>query len=390
VLLVNDYGTPTGGAEILMLRLRTALRERGHDARLFTSDARVGGVAVEADHTCAGTLSGARTMLQAANPWARKELRRVIAEFRPDVVHVELFLTQLSPLILSALEEVPALYHAEWYRAVCPLGTKRLPDGSCCTSEWGVACLANGCVPRRDLLPLLVQRAVWRGNARVFDRVVACSNAVRDRLVEAGIGPVQVLWNGVPERPARPPLEGSPVIAFAGRLTPEKGVGTLVDAFASARARAPDLRLEIYGDGPERAGLEQRVAALGLADAVAFAGHLPTEALERRLDRAWVQVAPSLWQEPFGLVVAEAMMRGTAVIATRVGAHPEFVQDGCSGLLVTPGDARALAQALLLLADRSVAERLGAGGRHFALRHLSHDVFVDGVLKIYSQMLDAC
>ena len=106
VLLVNDYSASVGGAEILMHDLRTALRERGHDARSFCSNAHPGTQQTEADYECLGTTSSFRNYFQTANPSAYLQLRRVLAEFRPDVVHVKMFLTQLSPLILPLLRDV--------------------------------------------------------------------------------------------------------------------------------------------------------------------------------------------------------------------------------------------------------------------------------------------
>src|SRR5688572_7000123 len=100
ILFVNDYATPTGGAEIMTLALRERLRERGHDARLFASCAGAGTTNGAAEYRCFGATTGFRTLLQVANPWAAQELRRALADFQPDVVHVRLFLTQLSPLIL--------------------------------------------------------------------------------------------------------------------------------------------------------------------------------------------------------------------------------------------------------------------------------------------------
>jgi hypothetical protein len=162
VLLVNDYGTPGGGAELQVLALRERLRERGVDARLFASSADEGLGENGADHRCLGTTSALRTPLQVANPSASIRLRRVLREFRPDVVHVRLFLTQLSPLILPLLARVPSIYHASWYRAVCPVGTKMLPDGSPCAVRAGLACHGNGCLPWRNWAPLMGQRFLVR------------------------------------------------------------------------------------------------------------------------------------------------------------------------------------------------------------------------------------
>src|SRR5712692_8465621 len=124
ILFVNDYAVPQGGAEILLLDLRDALRARGHDVRLFASNAGQNGSCSLADYTCRGTTSRFRTLLQSGNPWAAMKLRRVLADFQPDIVQVEMFLTQLSPLILPLLRNVRSIYHVVWYRPICPLGTK--------------------------------------------------------------------------------------------------------------------------------------------------------------------------------------------------------------------------------------------------------------------------
>ena len=93
ILLINDYGTPVGGAEVLTLALRDTLRRQGHDVRLFASSAGSSPDSQAADYVCFGTLSRWRTILQTFNPWAYVRLRRVLQEFRPDVVHVRMFLT---------------------------------------------------------------------------------------------------------------------------------------------------------------------------------------------------------------------------------------------------------------------------------------------------------
>src|SRR5579863_3905719 len=124
VLLISDYATPTGGAELMILALRDALRQRGHDARLLASSARPLNMQSQADYECFGISSPIRGLTQVANPSAYWHLKRILAEFRPDVVHVRLFLSQLSPLILPLLADVPAIYHVAWYRCICPIGTK--------------------------------------------------------------------------------------------------------------------------------------------------------------------------------------------------------------------------------------------------------------------------
>ena len=387
VLLVNDYATPTGGAEIEILSLRDGLRQLGHDARLFSSSAQPGTGSNLADYKCFGTTSRFRTLLQAANPWAYNQLRRALAEFQPDVVHVKMFLTQLSPLILPLLRDVPALYNIAWYRPICPLGTKMLPDGTICQVSAGPVCYHKQCLPLRDWLPLMLQMKLWRRWRSAFNLFVTNSEAVKRRLITEDIKPVEVIWNGVPIRPSRPFLSSPPTVAFAGRLVREKGVDVLVHAFSKVVSQLPEARLILAGEGPEYGYLQKMIANLGLSSSVAMLGHLPHQGMEQQFSKAWVQAVPSRWEEPFGGVSIEAMMRGTAVVASGSGGLAEIVQDGKSGFLVQPGDTEALAKALLLLLkNRELAEQMGRTGHEIAIARFNEASYVGKYVRLYQTL----
>ena len=387
ILVVNDYGTPGGGAEHMSLTLRDGLRQRGHEARLFASTAQHPGLANAADDVCFGSESPLRRVLQVANPFAAWRLRATISEFRPDVVHVRMFLTQLSPLILPQLYGVPSVLHVVNYQAICPVNTKLLPDGSPCGHQAGLPCYRAGCVSMPGVARTFAQQRLWRRWHDAFDAIVANSDWTRRRLVAGGVDVTRTIWNGVPVRPLRPPLTSPPTVAYAGRLVAKKGVDVLVRAMARVAAQLPEARLLIAGDGPERHDLERLVDSLGLAQHVTLLGHRPRAEMETLLARAWVQAAPSRWEEPFGLVAAEAMMRGTAVVATRPGGLSEQVRDNDSGMLVPAGDVEALAGALLrILADRTLAEKMGARGRIIALAHFREDVTLDKFVRLYEEL----
>jgi glycosyltransferase involved in cell wall biosynthesis len=387
ILILNDVAIPLGGAELTTFALRDGLRARGHDVRVFASSAFDDQGPSEADYTCFGTPSGVRKVVRMLNPSAAMRLRQALADFEPDVVHVRMFLTQLSPSILPILRSRPSLYHATWYEAVCPTGHKLLPDGSICTEPAGLACRRNGCLTPPVWAGLMLQRAALRRWWGAFDAVVANGSAVARVLERHGIGPVEVVHNGVRPSPARPPLAEPPLVLYAGRLAPEKGVAVLVRAFAIVAETIPAARLLIAGEGPQRAALEALVAELGLRNAVEFAGRLPRPELEERAGSAWAQAVPSLWAEPFGNVVAEAMARGTAVVASNAGGPAEIVRPGETGLLAAPGDVDGLAAALLeVLGDRALAERLGEAGRTVAAEDLSFDGWLARFETIYERL----
>ncbi len=388
ILLVNDYGVLAGGAERITIDLRDGLRARGHDVRLFASTASPIPLANLADYKCAGTNGPVRSLLQVYNPSAVRRLKGALAEFAPDVVHVRMFLTQLSPRILPSLGGVPALLHVGNHQTVCPLNTKVLPDGSICRQQAGVACRQEGCVSWLGLARTLLQLGTWWRHASVFRLIVANSHALADTLRADGVRVDRVIPNGTREIPPRPPLGSPPTIGFAGRLVAQKGVDVLLRALSLLVVEHREARLVIAGDGPERGALERLAGQLGLAAHVSFCGHLDRAALAARLATSWVQVVPSRSPEPGANVIPEAMMRGTAVVSTRLDGVPEGLRDGATGMLVPAGDPAALATTLgTLLGNRELAERMGASGRSVALGELTTARMIDRFESAYAAML---
>jgi glycosyltransferase involved in cell wall biosynthesis len=388
ILIVNDSSTPSGGAEIMSLTLRDALRERGHEALLFSSRARYGSAPIAADATCFGSVSPVRQILRMANPSAYWQLRKLLRQFRPDVVHVRMMTTQLSSLILPLLRDYPALYHVTWQEAICPTGMKTLPDLSPCQVSAGIACWQNGCVSSLAW-PFIATQYRWLNRWRdVFTRVVPNSHYTAEQLLAAGWPRVEVIWNGVQVVEPRPPLVHPPTIAYAGRLVAEKGVETVLRAFPLLRQSFPSLRLLVVGDGPQRQYLERICQELAISSAVEMTGALPRDQAEQRLKGAWVQLVPTVCQESFASVAAEAQMRGTAVVAARRGSLPEVVIDGETGTIVEPQDPQQLALAIHpYLADRNWAEQVGQAGRARAMREFRLETCVAKFVDLYAQMI---
>jgi glycosyltransferase involved in cell wall biosynthesis len=192
--------------------------------------------------------------------------------------------------------------------------------------------------------------------------------------------PASVVYEGLEDPgPAAPPPGGSPVFGIVARLDPVKGHAALLDAFARASRSLPDARLSVVGraENVNSRELVERAARLGVGDRVTFEGHVPDPADYMR--RCHVGVVASLGSEAVSRAAVEWMAAGRPLVATRVGCLPEYVDDGRTGRLVPPGDAEALAAALVELGgDLLTRERWGAAARARYEDVFSSERFLDG------------
>ncbi len=164
----------------------------------------------------------------------------------------------------------------------------------------------------------------------------------------------------------------------------------LSSSAAGLRDETPGLRVLIAGDGPEKAELERLAVQLGIETHVQFLGHVTRERLEDLFAPAWIQVVPSTWEEPFGLVVAEAQMRGTAAVVSDVGGPTEIIEEGVTGRSFRVGDPESLARILgELIRDPATVDRMGRAGRDRALRYFREDSMVERFIELYGEMTGA-
>jgi glycosyltransferase involved in cell wall biosynthesis len=209
-----------------------------------------------------------------------------------------------------------------------------------------------------------VQVALDNATARLCFAIVAVSEATRRSLLAQGYpARVQTIHNGIEEvEPAEPTrLAPAPAILEVARLAQVKGQAVLLDALTELAASAVLVGRDLEQDGAYAQRLREEAERLGVADRVVFAG--PREDVPALMAGAEIVCLPST-AEGLPLVLLEAMAQGRPVVATAVGGTPELVLDGETGLLVPPGDAGALRDALAaLLADPERARRLGEAGR---------------------------
>ncbi|MDB2245510.1 glycosyltransferase family 4 protein [Halorubrum ezzemoulense] len=340
LVLAGDIESESGGF-YYDRRLRDRLRERGH--------------AVEVVSLPRGSY---RERL-APNLRARRLADR-LSEF--DVV-VEDGLAHPSVLCANRRLDAPsvALVHMIAWRARAAEGVRSSGTGAGERVRAELGRRGVAAIERRFLRG--VDAAVY--NAETTRRDAAGLGGPARSVVAPPAGdrfePV-VSASEIRERARSGPLE----VTFLGNVVPRKGLDTLVEGVARLDRAAVDWRLTVVGDrtiAPEHVErVEGMTAEAGIGDRVRFAGRLDDATVAARLRESHVLAVPSQY-EPFGMVYLEAMGFGCVPLATTAGGASEFVRDGDSGVLVPPGDPRAVSRALRDLDDRDRLAEMGIAAR---------------------------
>jgi glycosyltransferase involved in cell wall biosynthesis len=246
-------------------------------------------------------------------------------------------------------------------------------------------------MPERTPAQQRLQRLAYQ----LAHRIVANSAAAVDRLMEEGVANERIanIANGIDlsrfaAGATNPRLPGSRrVITTVANLRPGKGHDVLLNAAARVARRIPDVQFQIVGDGSERRQLEQQAATLRISAQVSFLGHRGD--VPAILQHSDVFAFPSFMEASPNAVI-EAMAAGLPIVATRVGGIPELIEDGRNGLLVPPGDDRALAAGLLRLIERpQLAARVADAARQTVDARFSFDRMVGEFQELFLHELSA-
>jgi glycosyltransferase involved in cell wall biosynthesis len=318
-------------------------------------------------------------------------MRRVAHETKPDVAHVHNTWFSLTPSVVRALRDadVPVVVTLHNYRLVC-VNALLLRDGRPCTDCVGRSplpgvlrrCYRSSTVASGVVAATLSLNRVRHTWTEHVNRFVAPSEALRDHLAIGGLPRERIVVR--PHAVADPgPRVGVPsmssTVVYAGRISEEKGIAVLLDAWQRRQPRG--LELVVAGDGPCRSELEAR-----RVNGVRFAGWMPPEDLRALLLRARALVFPSVCYEVFPVTIVEALAAGLPVLASGHGAPREVVAEVGEEWLAEPGNATAWAEALTRLTDDAAVDAAGARCREI---YASRYAPVAGLASLERVYLDA-
>jgi glycosyltransferase involved in cell wall biosynthesis len=403
IVVANKFWYRRGGQERVMLDEVAWLESAGHHVAHFSTQhpendgspwsdyfAPYLEIGVHSTLTTPEQVRAVRRMFW--NQEAASRFARLLKDFQPDLIHVHGIHHQISPSILveAKRSSVPIVQTLHDYHPICPAGSFLLGDGKECEPPRCGAvnvmpCALHACVHQSRARSLIAGvELFWRRwvmhYQSLVDAVICPSRYLASR-VAADAFPntaCHILRNAVPDRlPCGEPSAAEEFV-YAGRLSPEKGLPTLLRA-----AERAQVRLVIAGEGPISASL-RRFAPQN----VRFVGRISGEAVDRLLSECRAAVVPSEWAENAPMAVLEPMAMGRPIIATHVGGIPEQVRDGKEGILVRAGDDLELAAALRVLAeDSGLADRMGRAAHERVTALFSPQRHTTGLLDIYRSVL---
>ncbi len=399
ILLAHKFFAITGGAEFFYHEVGRVLSENGHEVAYFSSkDDSVDtpwrgyfpSVASHKEGNLLHKIIGFPRMVY--NTEAKHEMARLIADFKPDIIHAFAIYVELTPSILDAAREagVPVVMSCNDYKHICP-NYKLYHHGKICEDCRGgkfYSAIVNRCCHNSlvysvaSAVELYAHEAMnsYRKNVHTF---LFASEFMARKTEEFWQGKnfkSAILRNPFDAKKHKATSKLGDYALYFGRIIDEKGVDVLLEA----AALAPEIPLVVVGDGPDLASLKQHALDRGLRQ-VKFVGAKWGDELNEILAACRFVVVPSIWHENFPYVILQSFAMGKPVIGSDRGGIPELVSHGERGLIYPAINPAALAEGMRsLMSDDDTTSRMAEAAKQYADAEFNDDKFYANLMQIYN------
>lgn len=385
ILRILSSGYEQGGAENGIVLMQSILKERGHEVKIMASNLRMDLPRID-DFTFTATTKNrvAGVFYRLFNPHSYFLLRKVLKEYKPDIVHIHT-MGEVSPSVLFLLRRIPTVFTVHGPEEFIPsLMMWCLPQSDFVDQSY-----------KKDQLTLVgkfryfyyrfLSTPVYRLGLRNVDVVITLSNFMSKLLATDGIKNKYVPNGTVLFKDC--PLPDNKTLAYVGRLEKFKGVDVLIRAMPKIINNFPDARLHIAGTGNYEKELQGIVNELGIQNQVQFLGHLTRVEVEEVYASSVALVLPSTLPEAFGKVGIEAMSIGRPVIASDIGGIGDWLINGKTGFLISPNDEQEIVdKASILFSDRQrlleMSKMAKARAEDFSLERHANEM-----INLYNEVL---
>lgn len=400
ILIVNKFLYPNGGSETYIFEIGKQLKKMGHEVEYFgmEHEGRIVGNHAESYTRDMNFHGGGIDKLLYPlriiySKEARKKIRLVLEDFKPDIVHLNNFNFQITPSIIYEIrkwgkenrKKVPIIYTAHDYQWVCPNHMMMIPatGEKCFRCEGGKfgECSRNRCIHNSRVKSILgTVEAEFYKFLKTYDKInrIICPSKFMEKKLSTNpllAGKLITLYNFLDENEHRETDKKDYVLYF-GRYSEEKGVRTLLQVCRSL----PEIPFVFAGGGP----LKEEVRG---CNNVKDYGFLEGEELRRTIAQARFSVFPSEWYENCPFTVMETQKYGTPVIASNIGGVPELVKDGVTGRLFEAGNVGQLTQRIKeLWENEEILERYTDNCSRISFDTV--EVYCNKLMDIYREACD--
>lgn len=399
VLLINNFHYLRGGSEAVYFNMADMLTRAGHSVIFFScKDARNSSYGAN-DHFVDSNMAinpvlGA--MRYIYNGSAKRALERLIKAEKPDIAHLHLFWGGLSSSILGVLKRynIPIVHTAHDFRMVCPAYTFRRGDGAVCEACIDgkyIHCLKNRCSQNRIAHSALMSAEAYFRKwfirpAELIDGYIFVSHFSYQQHLKAlpGIKDKQcvVAHNAIaPLPPNHISTSKGDYYLYFGRLSQEKGLQTLIQAFTVLN----HLQLKIVGEGEIKEQLMSMVSTRNIE----FCGYQSGEQLRQTIRDCKAIVVPSEWYENNPMTIIEAQSAGIPTIGARIGGIPEIVESGVTGYLFTPKSVDELTAAIEAVEalNEEQYRAMSLRCREVAAEKFTEEALYPKIINLYNTLL---
>lgn len=397
ILLINNFHYHKGGSEAVYFNTAELLRGHGHDVINFSMQNEQNEPCEQSPYfvrpnTSVSKLNG--ILRYFYNKEAAKHLEQLIRAEKPDIAHVHLFWGGLSPSIFRVLKKyrIPLVHTAHDYRMICPAYSFKTPDGKICEACRGkkfYKCALKRCSKGSLLQSIVMASEMYLRNLlsaplENIDGFIFVSHFSREKHIQYipkfDSARTLVLYNTTAPSPQYINRGERRYFLFYGRLSFEKGINTLLEAFAGI----PHISLKIVGTGPEEAKAVDYIRKHKLEN-IELIGYKSGNELKALVSGASFVIVPSECYENNPMTIVEAYTLGVPVIGSRLGGIPEIIEEGKTGFTIKPLDPGNLRDKVIAANALNCEEyaRMIEHTQQFAMRHFNPETHYNCLIDFY-------
>lgn len=411
ILQINNYNYLKGGSEKVYKVSIELLKERGHDVRYFSianekNEEICQGYSVEVKpwNDAKGILDKVKAVRNFIyNKKVADELDSYLDSFKPDIAHLHIFYGGLSNAVVEILvkHKIPIVQSVHEFRLLCPaytcLDSNLEICEQCADTIFKRGCIKKRCIKGSIATSLVAVAECWTRDMfynyqKKFSAFIMVSQFIRDKHIEYY---PQIeskcfqIYNSVDvthyAQFSVPADQKKDYYLYLGRLSSEKGIGTLIDVFI----QNPNLKLKIAGTGPLEEELKKKVEQSGINNVV-FLGFVSGENLYQIIAQARYTMVPSEWYENNPLSIIESLALGTPIIGSRIGGIPELIENGKNGFLHESKNKKSLCE-VLLKAEHLIPEEYERQCQYsskIAHQKFDNDIYYQKLITLYSNIIN--